>query len=291
VRVVPRRIAILTVLLLSTSANGARAADPFEIQVYDGTANPAGIPGLELHLNDWATGHRDGSPPEAPLHGQFHATLEPSFGVTPFWELGAYFQMAERTDDGTVDWAGVKLRSKFVTPPRWDAHWRLGVNLELAYLPPTYDRDRWGTEVRPIVAWQNNDWLFAVNPILDQSLAGTGASEGPSLEPAVKVARTLGPVAVGFEYSAAFGPLASPLPLRQELHYVYETLDLVRVERLELNVGIGEGLTPASAGIVVKAIVGYTFEFSPARPSEERERAKDLAPARPNEEREPVSAQ
>jgi hypothetical protein len=259
------------VALLATSANGARAADPFEIQVYDGTANPVGIPGLELHLNDWATGQREATPPEAPLHGQFHATLEPSLGVMPFWELGAYFQMAERPDDGTVDWAGAKLRSKFVTPPRWDANWRLGVNVELAYLPATYDHDRWGTEVRPIVAWQNKDWLFAFNPILDQSLAGSGASDGPSLEPALKVARALGPVALGLEYYAALGPLASLLPLRQELHYVYETIDLLNVERFELNIGVGEGLTPASAGIVIKAIVGYTFAFAPARPSEARE--------------------
>ena len=66
------------------------------------------MPGLELHLNDWATGNRAADPPEAPLHGQFHATLEPSLGVFPFWEIGAYLQGAVRTDDGVADWAGVK---------------------------------------------------------------------------------------------------------------------------------------------------------------------------------------
>jgi hypothetical protein len=251
---------VVSFVLFAASANSARAGDPFEIQVYDGTANRVGIPGLEMHLNDWVTGHRTGASPQLPLHGQLHATLEPSLGMTPFWELGAYFQMAERTDDGALDWAGVKLRSKFVTPPRWDAHWRLGVNLELSYLPESYDRDRWGSEVRPIAAWYDADWLFVINPILGQSLAGSGASDGPSLEPAAKVARTLGPLAVGFEYYATLGPLASPLPLRQEEHYVYETLDLLGVERIEVNFGIGEGLTPASTGLVVKAILGYTFE-------------------------------
>lgn len=258
--------AIAILLLLSASTNPVRAADPFEIQVYDGTANGVGIPGLELHVNDWVSGQRDATPPEAPLHGQFHATLEPSVGVAPFWELGAYFQMAVRTDDGAVDWAGVKVRSKFVTPPRWDAHWRFGVNFELSYLPETYDRARWGSEVRPIVAWHDDDWLFVVNPILGQSLAGSGASDGPSFEPAAKVARTLRPLALGFEYYASLGPLASPLPLRQEQHYVYETLDLIGVERFELNLGVGEGLTPTSAGIVVKAILGYTFEPPATRP-------------------------
>jgi hypothetical protein len=257
---------MLVVLLCSAPPRGARGGDPFEIQVYDGTANPVGVRGLEVHLNQWATGHRDATPPVAPLHGQFHVTLEPSLGVARFWELGAYLQMALRSDDGAVDWAGVKLRSKFVTPPRWDAHWRLGVNLELAYLPGVYDRDRWGSEIRPIVAWQSADWLFAFNPILDQSLAGPGASDGPSFQPAAKLARALGPLALGFEYYATLGPLASVLPLQQEEHYLFEILDVIGVERCEVNFGVGEGLTQASAGIIVKAIVGYTFEAVTTRP-------------------------
>jgi hypothetical protein len=247
------------------SARDARAGDPFEIQVYDGTANPPGAFGLELHLNDWATGHRDATPPEAPLHGQFHATLEPSVGVTPFLELGAYLQGAVRTDDGVVDWAGAKLRAKVVTPPSFDPHWRLGVNLELSLLPDTYDADRWGVEVRPIAAWHDERWLFAVNPILGQPLAGSDASEGPSLEPCVKAARTLGPVAVGLEYYATLGPVGALLPLSDQEHYVFEAVDLAEEGPIEINAAVGEGLTPASAGIVFKVILGYTFgEDAPA---------------------------
>src|SRR4051812_6941452 len=70
----------------------ARAVDPFEIQVYDGTANPRGAPGLELHVNHVASGRKTAAPPELPPHGQSHFTLEPSFGVAPWCELGAYFQ-------------------------------------------------------------------------------------------------------------------------------------------------------------------------------------------------------
>ncbi len=238
------------------------ASDPFEIQVYDATANAAGVPGLELHLHDWATGNRTATPPEAPLHGQFHATLEPSLGLTSFWELGAYLQGAVRADDGAVDWAGVKLRSKFVTPKAWDGHWRLGVNFEVSYLPPTYDHDRWGSEVRPIVVWHDKNWLFAFNPILDQALFGADASQGPSFQPAMKVARTVGPVAVGFEYYATLGPLSAILPWRDEEQQVFEVVDLLSIEHVEVNLGVGEGLTQASEGVVVKAIVGYEFDSS-----------------------------
>ena len=50
-------------------------------------------------------------------------SVEPSLGLEPWWEVGAYFQTAVRRD-GTFDYAGVKLRSKFVTPPTWHPHLR-----------------------------------------------------------------------------------------------------------------------------------------------------------------------
>lgn len=265
-RAMPRALAIpsLVAAAIVLTAATARAGDPFEIQVYDGTANPPGVPGIELHLNDWATGNRDATPPEAPLHGQFHATLEPSFGVTPFWELGAYVQSALRTDIGVFDWAGVKLRSKFVTPPSFDAHWRLGVNLEVSYLPATYDHDRWGSEVRPIVAWYDPDWLFAFNPILDQSLAGSDASQGPSFQPALKASRTVGPVGLGIEYYATLGPFSGFLPWSQQQQQVFECVDVLSIEHVELNACLGEGLTSSSEGVVLKTILGYSFETAPA---------------------------
>ncbi len=263
-RAIPVPSVALAVLLV---ASPAFAGDPFEIQVYDGTANAPGVPGLELHVSDWATGNRDATPPEAPLHGQFHTTLEPSLGLTSFWELGAYLQGAVRTDAGVVEWAGVKLRSKFVTPPTFDAHWRLGVNLEVSYLPATYDHDRWGSEVRPIVAWFDPDWLFAFNPIVDQPLAGSDVSEGPSFQPALKAARTVGPVALGIEYYATLGPFSGFLPWSQQQQQVFECVDVLSLDRIELNACVGEGLTQESEGVVLKTILGYSFEPAPATPA------------------------
>ena len=102
------------------------------------------------------------------------------------------------------------------------------MNFELSYLPATYDHDRWGSEVRPIVAWHDDDWLFAFNPILDQSLAGSDASQGPSFQPALKVARTVGPVALGIEYYATLGPLSSILPWKDEAQQIFEVVEPAR---------------------------------------------------------------
>jgi hypothetical protein len=246
------------------TASFAGAVDHFEIEVYDGTANLPGSPGLELHLNSWLSGHRTGTPPELPLYGQVHATLEPSFGVTRCWELGAYLQMAFR-DDGIIDWAGVKARSKFVFPPDWDPHWRLGANFELAYVPSTYEADRWSVELRPIVAWHDARWLVAVNPIFGVALDGSG---GPSFEPALKAARTIGSVAFGFEYYGDLGAVDKVEPIQRQEHYLFEALDVFDVGAFELNAAVGEGLTSSSAGIVVKVIVGYEWESLSATPHE-----------------------
>src|ERR1700734_3499182 len=76
----------------------ARAVDPFEIQVYDGTANAPGVPGLELHVNTVPIGLTTAPSPEYPQNHQTHFTFEPSLGLFPWWELGGYFEMALRGD-------------------------------------------------------------------------------------------------------------------------------------------------------------------------------------------------
>jgi len=236
----------------------AAALDPFEIQIYDGTANAAGEPGLELHLNYVARGLRSSVGPELPPDHQAHVTLEPSYGVTSFWELGAYLQGTLRPD-GSFDYAGAKLRSKLVTPPGWHEHLRLGINLEISLLPSSYDRSRWGTEVRPIIAWEDDRWLFALNPNFEMALAAPDRSEGPGFEPGAMAKLKLAGIAVGLEYYAALGPVKSFLPVAQQEHYLFEALDVLSWQGVELNVAVGEGLTDASNRVVLKTIVGYSF--------------------------------
>ena len=258
----PRPLRLLHLLLGSflgapLLALPARAADPFEIQVYDGTANAPGAFGLELHLNHVPSGLKTAEPPLLAPHGQTHFTLEPSFGVTPYWELGAYLQSALRSD-GTFDFSGFKLRSKFVTPPGWHPHLRLGLNLEVSRLPERYDPGRWGGELRPIVAWEDERLLLVCNPILGLSFKG----EAPALEPAAMVkVRLFGDrLAAGLEYYSELGRLDGLSPFREQQHYIYEAVDLLGLGRLELNLGVGQGLTRGSNPFTVKVIVGWSFE-------------------------------
>jgi hypothetical protein len=252
-------------LALGLVSRDARAVDPFEIQIYDGTANGPGIPGLELHINRVFDGVKTAEAPELPLHRQTHFTLEPSYGVLPFLELGGYFQTTLRAD-GRFDYAGTKLRAKFVTPEGWHEHVRLGVNFELSLLPERYDRGLWGGEVRPIAAWENDRWLLAVNPVVSVSLAGPEASVGPSFEPAGMVKAKLDDVlAAGLEYYSDLGPVARFATRDAQQHYVYEVVDVLAFPHVELSFGVGQGLTPESSRFLGKVILGYAFEGAPKK--------------------------
>jgi hypothetical protein len=255
------KVLVFSVLTFGTflMPRRALAVDPFEIQVYDGTANAPGVFGLELHTNAVVRGTTDDAAPELPQNHQVHFTLEPSIGIFPWWEVGGYFQTAI-TANGSFNYAGVKLRSKFVTPRRWDAHWRLGLNLEISLLPQTFDRDEWGAEIRPIVAWENSHLMFVINPIVDASLAGVDYRAGPTFEPAATaVYKFDNRVSLGFEYYADLGPFSAILPVSKQEHYIYEVVNLLAVRDLELNIGFGEGLTEASNRFVAKVILGYSF--------------------------------
>src|SRR5262249_47892995 len=155
---------------------------------------------------------------ELPSHHQSHFTLEPSLGITAWWEIGAYFQTALR-GDGVFAYAGSKLRTKFVTPPGWHPNLRLGVNIELSRVPQAFEPDPWGTELRPIVAWENERWLFAFNPIVGTSLSGPGSSEGPAFEPALMAkVKVMDVCAIGIEYFADMGPIAHPAGWSNQEH-------------------------------------------------------------------------
>lgn len=257
-------LAFASAAAVSAAAPPARATDPFEIQIYDGTANAPLQPGLELHLNYVANGLREQTGPTLAPHHQMHMTLEPSLGLTAWWELGVYVQSAV-VPGGGLEYAGAKFRSKFVTPPNWHPHLRLGANVELAVLPERYDGDRFSAELRPIVAWENDAWLFAVNANVSAPLGGDGFAKGPAWEPGAMAIAKLGDlVGVGVEYYSGLGPFSSGFsPLGQQEHYIYEVANLLAVDGLELNVGVGEGLTAGSNKVVGKLIVGWEFDTTP----------------------------
>ncbi|HEX7601623.1 MAG TPA: hypothetical protein VF316_08465 [Polyangiaceae bacterium] len=236
----------------------AMAFDQFEIQVYDGAASEAGEAGLELHLNYNHARHRPFAAPELSQDRLAHYTFEPSLGLTRWWEVGAYIQFASQGED--FYWGGVKLRSKLVTPANWHPHLRLGFNVELAALPQRFDPDRYGGELRPIIAWEDKYFHLAANPNVEFTLAGDGWRAGPAFAPAVAAyLRIPNALELGVEYYGSFGPMANIPSFSQQEHYVFVASNLLAFEGWELNVGVGAGLTPSSNDVIAKVIFGHAI--------------------------------
>jgi hypothetical protein len=232
--------------------------DRFEIQVYDGSANEPGVTSLENHINFVDRGHEGSEPPEAPTDHQAHWTFEGALGITRVWEVGAYLQTAFVPGEG-YGYAGTKLRSKFVTPSGFSKRWRLGANVELARIPERFEADKWGIEIRPIVALTLPELLLAVNPIFGVPLSGA-VRDGPHFEPAISAKGRLSErVALGVEYYGGFGPLGALLPWSQQDQYLFGAGDYELGGGFDLNLGVGAGLSDSSDPLTLKAIVAYEF--------------------------------
>jgi hypothetical protein len=99
-------------------------------------------------------------------------------------------------------------------------------------------------------------WEFIVNPIVDLSFGGPGSS---AFAPAARLARNLGGETwLGVEYYASYSPIGAIPPGDQQQHTVFAVADF-KVFGLDVNVGMGFGLTGASDTLVSKIILGKAF--------------------------------
>jgi hypothetical protein len=237
----------------------AGAVDIFEIQVYEGDINHARQAGVELHTNFVAAGRAapafDG---EAVPDRSLRLTVEPSLGVLPFWELGAYLQLDTAPGRSQAHFGGYKLRSKLVIPREHTGHFTVGLNMEVGRGVAVLGSNDWDSEVRPIISWEWRRWFVAINPIVGWALSGS-TSVVPQFEPCAKVRLDAGhQVGVGFEYYAGLGRFDAIPAFREQEHVLYLVGDLLDGP-IELNAGIGRGLSAATDAWTFKAIVGKTF--------------------------------
>jgi hypothetical protein len=252
----------LAAAALSLFARCAGAALPDEIQVYTDAINAPGEFGVELHVNTTLSGRRA---PEfanevTPHHG-VRVTPEFSLGLTKTLEAGFYLPFTHDAEGRTM-FGGPKLRLKWLPlrPEEGGAGWFAGANVEYSWLKRNFEPETQRVELRPIFGWRNEQWLFAVNPVLDWALNGPDQSSRPTLNPSMKVARTVAPgIAVGAEYYTELGPLGRPTPRAEQPRTLYLAMELDRGP-IPLHIGIGRGLNDAADKWTIKAIFEFSFE-------------------------------
>lgn len=238
------------------SCSALAASD--EIQVYTDDMNEPGKYGVELHVNyvldgEKQSGYEGGSPAQHMLQ----ATPEFSYGISKNWEAGMYVPVAYE-ENGKLYGNGLRLRMKYIASPDAESNMFWGLNLEYGYSNRRVSESEWGMELRPIIGFRTENWLYSFNPILNMDLSSE-FSHQPQFEPAIKVARKVADgMQAGLEYYGEYGYIDKILPGNERINYLYATVDIER-HGFDLNLGIGRGDSNAADSWIAKAIIALPF--------------------------------
>jgi hypothetical protein len=232
----------------------AQAVD--EIQVYNGEIAEVGQFTVQQHLNFAVVGRREPDFPGGLVpHRALNGTPEFAWGITDWFELGLYIPWAV-DGDGRFLSNAVKLRTLFVTPNAEKKSFFYGLNFEYDYTTPPFSQTRFAMEIRPIIGWRNSQWDFIVNPIVD---LGFGKYGDVSFAPAARLARNIADdLQLAVEYYTDLGRPGSFLPFEQQAHQVFAVADF-KVGAVDVDFGIGYGVTEGSDRWVAKTILTYAF--------------------------------
>ena len=244
-------------LALACLAQGDCRAAAEEIQVYLDDLSAPGQFGLDLHSNVVRSGATSPSyAGERPPQHVVRLTPELYFGLTPALELGLYLLTAHPPGAAwQVD--GAKVRLKYIAPHDGAAGGFWGVNLELGRTALTVSEKPWNAQFKTILGYRGGPWTLGANLNLDASVSSGGGPVALSLD--LKAARAVAEhTELGLELYSELGPLRRPDALSRNPKTIYAVLDQ-EIGGLDVNLGLGRGLTNEADRWVLKLVVGTHF--------------------------------
>jgi hypothetical protein len=237
------------------------SAQADEIQVYDGGLAAPGIFNLTLHSNFTPRGVKTPAFPGAVVADRsFNGVPEWAYGVTDWFEAGLYLPLYTR--DKNLGWGldGVKLRTLFAVPHADDRTFFYGANFEFSYNARRWDATRFTSEVRPIVGWHLKPWDIIVNPILDTAYDGVKNLE---FVPAMRVAYNFkSGWALAAEEYADYGRLGNLSSGDEQAHQLFGVVNHT-FGSVDVEAGVGVGLTDATDRVTFKLILAHDFNKRP----------------------------
>ena len=241
------------------TVHGARAIDFYEIQIYSTETDPEGHLDLELHSNSTTTATGEEAKQTTGVY-QVRETLEATYGITHWAEIGQYL-CTVKLHDGGSQYAGARTKFHFGIPQTFDWPVQLGGNIELDYMRHAAEDQPTTLEIRPIAETHWRGWSLVGNFVFEKPFAGPGTHKGETFSPQgyleyEELASWLTP---GLEYYGDMGPLRHIPGVQHQQHFLFPCLNFLLQEHVELNMGVGFGVTNASHAVIPKMIVGYTF--------------------------------
>jgi hypothetical protein len=256
------RLAALAVCLfalwLALGCGCAGATDFYELQIYTVDTTPWEHWWLELHSSYVTSATGRLAKQELPLY-QIHNTLELTYGVLPWMEVGQYLCTA-RLDRGTYEYAGSRTKVHFGVPftETWPVS--LGANVELQYMRRDAAISSLELDLMPIAQAHLGRFFIVGNFSFNKPFSGPGTHLGMTFEPAgqisYRVNRWLEPA---LEYYGETGALAHLPSIDDQQNFMVPSVNLHLAPQLEINAGYGVGLTHASLGRFFKSTIGWIF--------------------------------
>lgn len=234
------------------------AAAPEEIQVYIDDITEPGHIGADIHNSYVASGSKTPDFPGAQApDGVYRLTPEIYYGLNKNIELGLYL-LSSYGPDGRASFDGEKLRVKYIATHDTTKGSFWGANFELGRVARRFAEEPWNAELKGIYGFRTGRWMFAFNPNLDWGFSGQTTSP-VTFRMDTKLAYKTGThYAVGVEMYNDMGPLDDLGHLSRQNELLYGVVD-VEMKYLDLNFGVGRGLTTASDRWVLKLIVGLRY--------------------------------
>ena len=233
-------------------ASSSAFAQTDEIQVYDGGLARPRVLNLTLHTNLTPNGIKTPAFPGAVVADKsLNGVPEWAYGVTRWFEAGLYLPLYSR--DNARGWGldAFKFRTLFAVPDADQRTFVYGVNLEYSFNARRWDTKRFTSEIRPIVGWHLDKVDLIVNPIVDTSYDGVKNLEFvPATRVAYNVTRRW---AIAGELYDDFGRVSRFRPRNEQAHQAYFVVD--HTGRIDIEAGVGVGLTGASDGLTLKLIL------------------------------------
>jgi hypothetical protein len=256
-RVRIRDVACLVFLCTLAVAPRSAGAQTDEIQVYTGELEAPGNFNLTVHANYTPSGRTVADFPGGVVpQGSVNGAFEWAYGVADWFEAGTYFPVYTITRDGNVLLDGGKLRALFAVPHAEARNFFYGVNFEFSRNSRAWEGSRYGGEIRPIIGTRSGPWDLIVNPILDTAFDGFSRLD---FAPCLRVAYNRSPEwALAIEHYADFGQVHHFAAPKEQEHDLFAVADHAS-KFLDLEMGIGFGLTKASDKLVLKTILSHTF--------------------------------
>ena len=245
-------------LMFLTAVTPVAAIDLYEIQIYSGETAPFHQLTLELHSNSMlrATGHLA---KEQLRPYEVHETLEATYGVSPHIEIGQYLCTAKFVT-GDYGYAGSRTKLHFGIGNAETWPLAFGGNIELDYMRRQAEENPLSLEVRPIIEkrvgklWLIGDFAF------EKPFSGPGTHDGVTFTPSGLISYDLFSwFTPALEYYSDMGPVRHLPAAQYQQHFLVPAVNLNLFPQLELNFGVGVGLTTASNGTFLKSIIGWTF--------------------------------